>query len=135
MPPQPTEPDFRRIFPQGIAGCPRGSPDPRHPSGDDAAADSKAAASWLARHGLGVSPDRIVLTSGAQSALFAVCGLLLARGDVLLIRPLVAHNSLCSQPGNQDHRRILHLEFAAGRKLPDGYEWHDFLSTTDPPGA
>jgi hypothetical protein len=50
------------------------------------------------------------------------------RGDVLLIRPLVAHNSLCSLPGNQNHRRILHLEFAARRELPDGYEWHDFVS-------
>jgi hypothetical protein len=50
------------------------------------------------------------------------------RGAVLLIRPLVAHNSLCSRPGNRDHRRILHLEFAACRDLPDGYEWHDFVS-------
>jgi hypothetical protein len=50
------------------------------------------------------------------------------RGDVLLIRPLVAHNSLCSLPGSQNHRRILHLEFAARRELPDGYEWHDFVS-------
>ena len=50
------------------------------------------------------------------------------RGDVLLIRPLVAHNSLCSLPGNQKHRRILHLEFAARRSLPDGYQWHDFVS-------
>jgi hypothetical protein len=50
------------------------------------------------------------------------------KGDVLLIRPLVAHNSLGSQPGNQNHRRILHLEFAACKELPDGYEWHDFVS-------
>jgi hypothetical protein len=50
------------------------------------------------------------------------------RGDVLLVRPLVAHNSLCSQPGNQKHRRILHLEFASRHELPDGYEWHDFVS-------
>jgi hypothetical protein len=50
------------------------------------------------------------------------------RSDVLLIRPLVAHNSLGSRPGNQAHRRTLHLEFAACRVLPDGYEWHDFVS-------
>ncbi len=49
-------------------------------------------------------------------------------GDVLLIRPLVAHNSLGSRPGNSNHRRILHLEFAACCELPDGYEWHDFVS-------
>jgi hypothetical protein len=53
--------------------------------------------------------------------------ILCRRGDVLLIRPLVAHNSLGSESGNQDHRRILHLEFAARRGLPEGFEWHDFI--------
>jgi ectoine hydroxylase-related dioxygenase (phytanoyl-CoA dioxygenase family) len=53
--------------------------------------------------------------------------ILCRRGDVLLIRPLVAHNSIGSQPGNQNHRRILHLEFAGCYELPDGYEWHDFV--------
>lgn len=57
------------------------------------------------------------------------------QGDVLLIRPLVAHNSLCSQPGNLNHRRILHLEFAARPELPDGYAWHDFVPATDPPSV
>ena len=61
--------------------------------------------------------------------------ILCRKGDVLLIRPLVAHNSRCGQPGNQNHRRILHLEFAACHELPDGFEWHDFLpiSRTHPP--
>lgn len=49
-------------------------------------------------------------------------------GDVLLIRPLVAHCSNRSRPETERHRRILHLEFAASAELPDGYEWHDFLS-------
>ncbi len=35
------------------------------------------------------------------------------RGDVVLIRPLVEHNSLPSQAGTGQHRRVLHLEFAA----------------------
>jgi hypothetical protein len=48
-------------------------------------------------------------------------------GDVLLIRPLVAHCSNRSLAGTGRHRRILHLEFAASAELPDGYEWHDFL--------
>jgi Phytanoyl-CoA dioxygenase (PhyH) len=53
---------------------------------------------------------------------------ILARaGDVLLIRPLVAHCSNRSQPETTRHRRILHLEFAASPDLPDGYEWHDFV--------
>jgi hypothetical protein len=47
-------------------------------------------------------------------------------GDVLLIRPLVAHCSNRSSPDTELHRRILHLEFAAGA-LPGGFEWHDFV--------
>jgi hypothetical protein len=50
-----------------------------------------------------------------------------ARGDVLLMRPLVAHCSGKSAPGTERHRRVLHLEFSDRRELPDGYAWHDFL--------
>jgi ectoine hydroxylase-related dioxygenase (phytanoyl-CoA dioxygenase family) len=49
------------------------------------------------------------------------------RGDVLLIRPLVTHCSNRSLPNTNRHRRILHLEFASGRELPGGYEWHNFI--------
>jgi hypothetical protein len=49
------------------------------------------------------------------------------RGDVLVIRPLVAHCSLPSAPDAKRHRRILHLEFAGTPDLPDGYAWHDFI--------
>jgi hypothetical protein len=53
--------------------------------------------------------------------------LLAGRGDVLLIRPLVAHCSNPSQDHTRRHRRVLHLEFAAREKLPNGYAWHDFV--------
>lgn len=53
---------------------------------------------------------------------------LVERGGVLFIRPLVAHNSAPSRAGCQQHRRTLHLEFAARSELPDGYEWHDFVA-------
>ena len=49
-------------------------------------------------------------------------------GDVLLIRPLVAHCSNRSLPDTRRHRRILHLELAGSSALPDGYEWHDFVT-------
>jgi ectoine hydroxylase-related dioxygenase (phytanoyl-CoA dioxygenase family) len=52
--------------------------------------------------------------------------ILVQRGDVLLMRPLVAHASNRSAPDTRRHRRILHLEFAASPELPDNYEWHDF---------
>lgn len=47
-------------------------------------------------------------------------------GDVLVMRPLLAHSSNRSQLGTQRHRRILHLELAAAEELPDGYAWFDF---------
>ncbi len=50
-----------------------------------------------------------------------------AAGDVLLMRPLLAHASGRSHPTTARHRRILHLELAASPALPDGYAWHDFL--------
>jgi hypothetical protein len=49
-------------------------------------------------------------------------------GDVLLMRPLLAHASGNSHPETRRHRRILHLEFAGAASLPDGYAWHDFVS-------
>jgi hypothetical protein len=54
--------------------------------------------------------------------------ILASRGDVLLMRPLLAHNSGNSHPQTKRHRRILHLEFAGRRELADGYAWHDFLT-------
>jgi hypothetical protein len=57
--------------------------------------------------------------------------MLVERGDVLLIRPLVAHSSGRSHPGTRRHRRVVHLEFAASEFLPDGYEWYDFRPARD----
>jgi ectoine hydroxylase-related dioxygenase (phytanoyl-CoA dioxygenase family) len=48
-------------------------------------------------------------------------------GDVLAMRPLVAHASGVSHPNTTLHRRILHLEFAATSELADGFEWRDFV--------
>ncbi len=54
-----------------------------------------------------------------------VC-LLANRGDVLAMRPLIDHSSPRSEPGSTQHRRVIHLEFAADPRLPDGYQWHEF---------
>ena len=48
-------------------------------------------------------------------------------GDVLAMRPMISHASGSSSSGTKMHRRILHLEFAANRNLPDGFEWFQFL--------
>jgi hypothetical protein len=54
-----------------------------------------------------------------------------ASGGVFVMRPLLTHCSISSRPGNQLHRRILHLEFAADRDLPEGIEWHDFFKVAE----
>jgi ectoine hydroxylase-related dioxygenase (phytanoyl-CoA dioxygenase family) len=48
-------------------------------------------------------------------------------GDVLLMRPLLAHCSGHARENATVHRRILHLEFAGIRAPGDGLEWHDFV--------
>jgi ectoine hydroxylase-related dioxygenase (phytanoyl-CoA dioxygenase family) len=48
-------------------------------------------------------------------------------GDVLLMRPLLLHASGHCASDHRGHRRIIHLEFAPGPRLPDGYDWHDFF--------
>ncbi len=47
-------------------------------------------------------------------------------GDALLMRPLLLHASGHSLPGSANHRRIVHLECAGSRELPDGLEWNRF---------
>jgi hypothetical protein len=56
------------------------------------------------------------------------CTILAEAGDVLLMRPLLAHSSGNADPETRRHRRILHLEFAAQETLPEGYAWHDFVA-------
>ncbi|MGL4464370.1 MAG: phytanoyl-CoA dioxygenase family protein [Planctomycetia bacterium] len=47
-------------------------------------------------------------------------------GSVLAMRPLLIHGSGRSSDDTPLHRRILHLEFAARRDLPDGVRWQAF---------
>jgi hypothetical protein len=66
--------------------------------------------------------------TGKDLALDAPPHVILSRaGDVLLMRPLLAHCSGRSVPTTARHRRILHLELASSPSLPDGYAWHDFV--------
>ena len=86
IPSQPSDIDFRKVFPQGIAGVlgsPRGLLHLHYQDSTGSEPDRQAGASWLGRRIDGVTADRIVVTGGAQSALFAVSELLLKRGDVI----------------------------------------------------
>jgi DNA-binding transcriptional MocR family regulator len=44
----------------------------------------KAIAGWLQRHGIGAEPDRLVLTSGANHAIYLVLSVLARPGDLLV---------------------------------------------------
>ena len=86
IPSQPSDIDFRKVFPSGIAGVlggTRGLLNLHYQESTGSEPDRQAAASWLRPRIEGVTPDRIVVSGGAQSALFAVCELLLDRGDIL----------------------------------------------------
>ena len=50
-----------------------------------------------------------------------------ACGDVLAMRPLLAHSSIASRPGTSLRRRVVHLEFASHPRLPGHLGWRDFV--------
>jgi len=52
--------------------------------------------------------------------------ILCGAGDVLAMRPLLVHSSGRSREGTDQHRRIVHLEFAAEPELPRGVRWNLF---------
>lgn len=62
------------------------------------------------------------LTAGERTRIDA------AAGDVLLMRPLLAHSSGRSAEASNRHRRILHLEFNGVRELPHGFRWREYLN-------
>ncbi len=87
IPPQPAAVDFRRLLSQGIAGIlgsTRGLLSLQYQDSAGADADCRAAAKWLFRRIETIHEDRVVVTAGAQSALFALCDLLFRKGDTIL---------------------------------------------------
>jgi DNA-binding transcriptional MocR family regulator len=86
IPPQPAAADLRKALTQGIAellSSPDGMLRLHYQESTGVTPDRQAAASWLAHRLEGVGADRVLVTSGAQAALFAICSLLLVRGDVV----------------------------------------------------
>ncbi len=123
IPPQPSSTDFRKIFPQGVTGVlgsARGLMTLHYQESNGIEADRKAAASWLARRIEPVTPERIIVTGGAQCALFAICELLLSSGDVVAagamtypgIKAVAAQKGLVLEPLAMDEHGI----------IPDAFE-------------
>lgn len=118
IPPQPAEPDFRRLILQEIGALlssPRGPLSLHYQESNGAQADRAAAASWLAQRMDGVPPDRVVVAGGAQCALFAVCELLLGRGDTVAagamtypgLKAVAAQKDLIVEPLAMDDEGII----------------------------
>lgn len=122
IPPQPSGVDFRKVLPSGIAsvlGSPRGLLHLHYQESTGAESDRRAAAGWLAPRIEGVAPDRIVVTGGAQSALFAVSELLFDRGDAVAtgamtypgLKAVAIQKGLVLHPLDMDGQGILPESF------------------------
>lgn len=86
IPPQPTSANLKRLIPETIANLlseEHGMLHLHYQESTGSETDRAAAARWLRRRIDQVRPSSIVLASGAQSALFAVCECLLSPGDVI----------------------------------------------------
>jgi DNA-binding transcriptional MocR family regulator len=85
-PPQPQAADFPRLFPKAIGELlsgSRGMLNLHYRDNAGSESDREAAALWLGGRIEGVSPSRIVVSAGAQSALYAICESHMCAGDVI----------------------------------------------------
>lgn len=123
IPSQPSDIDFRKVFPSGIAdvlGGTRGLLNLHYHESTGSEPDRQAAVNWLRSRIEGVTPDRIVVSGGAQSALFGVCELLLDRGDILAtgamtypgLKAVAAQKGVVIEPLAMDEKGI----------IPDAFE-------------
>lgn len=86
IPAQPAAARLQRRIPETmmeLLSSERGRLHLHYQESSGSAPDRAAAALWLGRRVEGVQPSSVVLASGAQSALFAVCDCILAPGDVI----------------------------------------------------
>ncbi|MFT3764601.1 MAG: PLP-dependent aminotransferase family protein [Minicystis sp.] len=84
IPPQPAAADLAKRIAQGIAdvlGSPTGPSHLHYQESTGSEPDRAAAVVWLGRHFGPLPIDRVLVSGGAQGALFAVCELLLRPGD------------------------------------------------------
>lgn len=125
IPSQPSDIDFRKVFPQGIAGAlgdPRGLLHLHYQDSTGSEPDRQAGANWLGQRIEGLTADRIVVTGGAQSALFAVSELLLKRGDVIAagamtypgLKAVAIQRGLSLEPLEMDDQGIIPDAFEKG---------------------
>lgn len=118
IPPQPAGTDFRKLLPQGISavlGTPRGLLSLHYQESTGTEPDRHAAASWLSNRVDGVTAERIVVTGGAQTALYAICDTFLERGDTVAagamtypgLKAVAFQKGLALEPLGMDEQGIL----------------------------
>ena len=123
-PPQPQAADFQRLIPRTIADLlagSRGMLNLHYRDNAGSESDREAAAAWLGARIEGVSPSRVVVTAGAQSALYAICESLLCAGDVIAagevtypgLKATAAERGLAFAPLAMDEGGILPEAFEA----------------------
>lgn len=86
IPPQPAAAHLQRAIQKGLAdllSSPRGMLHLHYQESTGSEPDRLAAAAWLERRIEGLSPARVVVAGGAQSALFAICEAQLRSGEVI----------------------------------------------------
>ncbi len=86
IPCQPAGIDFRQLIPKGVAEVladGEGLLTLHYQDSTGAERDREAAMRWLRQRVENADFDRVVITAGAQSALFCVFELLLSQGDVI----------------------------------------------------
>ncbi|RWR05704.1 PLP-dependent aminotransferase family protein [Sinirhodobacter populi] len=118
IPPQPADVNFRKLLPGGlreILGGATGLLHLHYQESTGSEPDRAAAARWLGARIEGISPDRLVVSAGAQCALFAVCDLLLQRNDVVAagamtypgLKAVAIQKGLVIEPLDMDREGIL----------------------------
>lgn len=122
-PPHPAAANLEQRIPQGIADLLRlrgGMSLLHYQDAGGSDGDRAAAAQWLTPRLGSMAPERIVVTSGAQAALYAVCALLLRAGDCLAV-PAFTYPGVKSVADRQGVT-LAPLTMDADGILPDAFE-------------
>lgn len=123
IPPQPDSVDFRKLFSQtmnAVLSGPRGNLSLHYQESAGAPADRQAAASWMSSRMGRIGHTRITIAAGAQSALFALCSMLLSPGDSLAAGVLTypGLKAVAAQRGI----KIEPIAMDAGGLVPEDFE-------------
>lgn len=134
IPPQPANIDFRKLMSHGISDIlerPGGLLHLHYQESNGTEVDRAAGAHWLSRRIADLSVNRIAVTPGAQSALFAVCALLLKPGDTIMagattypgLKTVAAQQKLTIKPLSMDEQGITpdSFERACQEKSPKAF--------------